>query len=401
MKSLVALFALAAALSAGPLPTVSSLVLKARESTGAEARVPLAPATGATPNFVRALQLTPKAAQPMADLFDAVVYHGAIEPEIKLAMALRIAQVYDSPYLALHAERLLRSTEAGRALLPLLDSKAPAEPGAESLALLYAEKLTRGVHGVTDDDFRLVRGRFNDSQVVELTTTTCYFNYLVRFVEALRLPVESWALEPAAAAVSKAQRPIARVALISDEEMSALDARRQAQQAAPSNWNIGFANSMRAMLLSPAAATVWMNYGAASREYASVDRTLKLHISFAVSMANDCRYCTLHQVLGLRRQGVDPAKLVAMKKDDSELTPRERTAVEFARKLTANPRSITDADYARLKAEFGEQGALEVVQQTCNFAYMNRFTDGLHLPSEDEAVRVYLETYGSSYSATR
>jgi len=28
---------------------------------------------------------------------------------------------------------------------------------------------------------------------------------------------------------------------------------------------------------------------------------------------------------------------------------------------------------------------------------MNRLTDGLRLPSEDEAVRVYRETYGSDW----
>ena len=28
---------------------------------------------------------------------------------------------------------------------------------------------------------------------------------------------------------------------------------------------------------------------------------------------------------------------------------------------------------------------------------MNRFTDGLRLPSEDEAIRVYQETYGHPY----
>jgi alkylhydroperoxidase family enzyme len=113
-------------------------------------------------------------------------------------------------------------------------------------------------------------------------------------------------------------------------------------------------------------------------------------------MANECRYCTLHQVLGLRRLGVDPAKLVAMQKDDSALTPRELAAVKFARKLTATPGSTTDADYAALKGEFGDRGALEVLVQTCTFAFMNRFTDGLRLPSEDEAVRVYLETYGTN-----
>ena len=66
----------------------------------------------------------------------------------------------------------------------------------------------------------------------------------------------------------------------------------------------------------------------------------------------------------------------------------------FARKLTATPSGVTDADYATLKKEFGEQGALEVLLQTCNFSFMNRFTDGLHLPSEDEAIRIYREVYG-------
>jgi AhpD family alkylhydroperoxidase len=158
---------------------------------------------------------------------------------------------------------------------------------------------------------------------------------------------------------------------------------------------------MRAMYLSPAAASAWQAYGTAAGQYADVDRTLKLHISFAVSMANGCRYCTLHQVLGLRRQGVDIVKLQSMQKDDNQLSPRELTAVQFARKLTANPAGITDADYDKLKATFGEQGAMEVVMQTCNFAYMNRFTDNLRLPSEDEAVSMYYETYGRNYDGSK
>jgi hypothetical protein len=38
--------------------------------------------------------------------------------------------------------------------------------------------------------------------------------------------------------------------------------------------------------------------------------------------------------------------------------------------------------------------------QTCAFAFMNRFTDGLQLPSEDEAIRVYQETYGGAWQRT-
>jgi hypothetical protein len=32
---------------------------------------------------------------------------------------------------------------------------------------------------------------------------------------------------------------------------------------------------------------------------------------------------------------------------------------------------------------------------------MNRFTDGLRLPSEDEAIKVYQETYGKSFEELR
>ena len=35
--------------------------------------------------------------------------------------------------------------------------------------------------------------------------------------------------------------------------------------------------------------------------------------------------------------------------------------------------------------------------QTATFSFMNRFTDGLRLPSEDEAVRIYRETYGQDF----
>jgi hypothetical protein len=50
------------------------------------------------------------------------------------------------------------------------------------------------------------------------------------------------------------------------------------------------------------------------------------------------------------------------------------------------------------KATFAALVALLIVMQTCNFAFMNRFTDGLRLSSEDLAVRIYRETYGSDWA---
>jgi AhpD family alkylhydroperoxidase len=352
------------------------------------------------PNYLRALGSAPHTAQPFAHLVKTALYSGALEPEVKLAMALRISQLLDSPYVAAHTRRLLASTERGQGLLTILesgnfDSLAPSD----HLAVNYAEWLTQDVHGVSNDDFRRVRGHFNDGQVVELTTTVCFFNYFTRFTEALRLPVEPWILqskaEPAHGTYSA---PIARVTLISDAEAKAL-AEFQERAAKNSNgWGIGLANSMRSMLLAPEMASAWFGLGNSVREYDAVSREIKLQVSFAVSTANGCRYCTLHQVLGLRKLGVSPAKLMQMKKDDSALTLEERTAVLFARKLTRQPSSIEDADYQKLSDHFGVQGALEVLFQTCTFAYMNHYTDGLRLPSEDEAIRTYRETYGTDWT---
>ena len=92
---------------------------------------------------------------------------------------------------------------------------------------------------------------------------------------------------------------------------------------------------------------------------------------------------------------------MAMAKDDAALTPRELTAVTFARKITAQPTRLTKADYDALVKEFTPQGALEVLLQCGNFAYMNRFTDALRLPSEDEAIKTYQETYGKRFEDVR
>ena len=83
-----------------------------------------------------------------------------------------------------------------------------------------------------------------------------------------------------------------------------------------------------------------------------------------------------------------------MRKDDSALTSRELAAVRFARQLTVGPASITDPDFQALRKEFGDYGALEVVLQTGAFSFMNRFTDNLRLPSEDEAIHVYRSVFG-------
>lgn len=352
--------------------------------------------TANVPNYIKALAQTTKAAPQFANLVQTFLYGGTVAPETKMAMGAKIANIYKSNYLSAHSTRWLKASEKGNAILANLKSNKPVTE-AEQIAIRYAELLTNNIDGVTDADFAKTRAFYNDSQIVELTMTVCFFNYFTRLVEALNLPTEDWILASAKTpTITAFAVPRARIGLVSDRELDAgslaLTNAKQVQDP-KQGLGLGIANSQRAMMRVPDMQQAWRDFGF-QRQGWTIDRNIQLNISFAVSMVNGCRYCTLHQVQGLRRLNVDPAKLLAMKKDDSALTPRELTAVEFARKLTKQPTSTTDADFAKLKKEFGEQGAVEVIMQTGSFAFMNRFTDGLRLPSEDEAVKTYQEVYG-------
>jgi uncharacterized peroxidase-related enzyme len=361
------------------------------------------PATGRIPNYLRALAAThPDAVLPFARLVRTVLYGGTIAPETKAAMGLLIAKQTGSGYLSAHMSRLLKTTERGQALLRSL-AGGPAAAERERIALRYAEDLTRAVHGVGDAQFAQARAVYNDAQLVELTAVTCFFNDFARFCQGTGLSLELWAKEAPNALPAPATEADddARVTLASDAELQ-----MAAQLAAPSpelkrGLGIGIANSQRAMLRVPDIAAAWFGYMRAVQAGAKLPRETLLQISFAVSMANGCRYCTLHQVVGLRRLGVEPAKLLAMQRDDSVLTPRERAAVTFARKLTKAPGAVRETDFAALRGGLGDDSeAMDALLQICTFNFMNRFTDGLRLPSEDEAVRVYQQVYGDgSYRA--
>ncbi len=356
------------------------------------------PASGRVPNYLRALAAQSEgAAQSFAHLFRTTLYGGTLSPEIKAAMGLKIAKANGSDYLAAHLARILNATPKGKRLLSSPDSAEKAE----QIALHYAVDLNRDVHGVNDSDFAKARAQYNDSQLVELTAVTCFFNYFSRFCQGSGLPLEAWVkTEPDSLPADRMENDdTARVSLASDAELQTavrlLTPPQDAKPDAKKGMGIGIANSQRAMMRVADIGDAWWSYGKSAREGAKLSREMQLHISFAVSMANGCRYCTLHQVMGLRKQGVEIAKLVSMEKSDSSLSPRELAVVIFSRKLSKTPGAMQGNDYVALKTGLGDdREAYDALLQTCMFSFMNRFTDGLRLPSEDEAVRVYKETYG-------
>lgn len=345
------------------------------------------------PDYLKATAgASPEAAARLAKLVRTVLFGGTLPASLKLAMGAQIAQQCQARYALAHVQRLAKAVRGS-------DPRTP-------LAIRYATDLTRDVHGVSDETFDAVNQRFNDAQVVELTMVTCFFNYFSRLTIGLGVVPEPW-LASTAPQLPKQEESvltIARVALASDAELAmAASILERAKNPAASGLGIAIANSQRAMVRVPDFHEAWMGgFGAprtpgSAAPPAAVPRTTMLQVSLAVSQANGCRYCVLHQVQGLRRQGVEIGKLLALQKSDSALSPDEKAAVDFSRKLTKTPGALTEEDRVALQKAFPGVAAFEVLHQTCRFAFMNRFTDGLRLPSEDEAVKTYREVYGGNF----
>ena len=70
-------------------------------------------------------------------------------------------------------------------------------------------------------------------------------------------------------------------------------------------------------------------------------------------------------------------------KDDAPLTPADRRMLDFAVKLTREPRSTTRGDIEILRAAgFSDTAIHDIVQITGFFAYYNRLADGLGIDPE-------------------
>ena len=225
---------------------------------GAEIKNADALETVNVPNYIKALAQNTKAAPQFANLVQTFLFGGSVAPETKMAMGLKIAQIYGSGYLYAHTNRWLSATEKGKNLLKNWDDQKTFTE-AEKVALEYAEKLTNDIHGVTDADFAKTRGVYNDSQIIELTMTVCFFNHFVRFVEATNLPVEEWVLDDKTPklndSINKTIAPSARVALVSDNEMAQtetiLESAKQTQnQPSSQGLGLGIANSQTSVFKS-------------------------------------------------------------------------------------------------------------------------------------------------------
>jgi alkylhydroperoxidase family enzyme len=72
--------------------------------------------------------------------------------------------------------------------------------------------------------------------------------------------------------------------------------------------------------------------------------------------------------------------------DWSSFSPQEQVAFAYAKKMSQEPWSITNADVAELRRQFGPERMFDVIWWACRCHYMTRVADAFQLPLEQENV---------------
>ncbi len=107
---------------------------------------------------------------------------------------------------------------------------------------------------------------------------------------------------------------------------------------------------------------------------------LRAEIAWAAARADRAWYALAVARDRLRAVGFTDDQVFALDGDGKDLPEAERAAVAFARKLTAAPATVTDADVEGLRRLLTDKQVAEVVHQVCTAAFFDRVTEAAGLP---------------------
>ena len=117
----------------------------------------------------------------------------------------------------------------------------------------------------------------------------------------------------------------------------------------------------------------------------TIDKWFLETLGVWVSTLNKCEYCVEHHFAGLKRLLNDDEKATQIrfaidsnKIEEAPLENCQKTAMEYARKLTHNPGSIREESIEKLRADGYTDGEILEINQVCAyFSYANRTVLGL------------------------
>ncbi len=107
----------------------------------------------------------------------------------------------------------------------------------------------------------------------------------------------------------------------------------------------------------------------------------------ATSAKNDCLYCVVAHGALLRIYAKNPlvADQVAVNHRKADITPRQKTMLDFAVKVCLDSASVSEADHATLHAHgFDDEDVWDIAAITAFFGMSNRIANAVGMRPNDE-----------------
>ena len=129
----------------------------------------------------------------------------------------------------------------------------------------------------------------------------------------------------------------------------------------------------------------------------TIDKWFLETLGVWVSTLNKCEYCVEHHFAGLKRLLNDDEKATQIRSaidtnkiEEAPLENCQKTAMEYARKLTHNPGSIREESIEKLRADGYTDGEILEINQVCAyFSYANRTVLGLGCSTKGDICLLY------------
>lgn len=112
----------------------------------------------------------------------------------------------------------------------------------------------------------------------------------------------------------------------------------------------------------PRTTAAFLQLDLAQRTRSPLDPKLRAAMRWVAAHADRCAYAEAYAVADARRAGLDDARINALSLDGYPgWSEADRSALEFARKMTVDSDAVTDAEFAALVKQFGENRAASMV----------------------------------------
>tara|TARA_A100001391_G_scaffold191832_1_gene165545 strand:- start:62 stop:1441 length:1380 start_codon:yes stop_codon:yes gene_type:complete len=297
-----------------------------------------------------------------------------------------VSRVNNCHYCLGHQEHKLKSVGVTEPTLLALDSDWSAFPEKQRAAFAFTRQLTLAPHTITDRDIDALRVHFSEEQILDMAFTVGRYNATNRWTDSLGIPQEEQrefvsTLDPQVASTPSQVAPVGfpkREKFDDYTDWLAEFERQSTRQPRLSMASFEPHDGIFAheQLLSeiPAAGPAFVEQLHQARIVGQIPVGLRDQIAYVAAREDQAWYMQNVSRTRLLAEGLSDHEIFQLTAGSSS-SGAQSVALQFVKKLTTHPQSMTDQDIQNLSHFYSSEQIAEIVYHTGLAATLNRVTE--------------------------